>query len=250
MRNNGLSSKPPEDPAQAFADMLRYHEARKAAFRQISDVVAEMEEAWSAPRDLPGTCLGSLHRLISFAHVRAAFRRRVVGPMMAAALNGMPSSVRQICESTLIHASSGLFTETTHCRDIEYRAILAEFASTLPLREQLLVPDVTEAWALICKRSPRFARRIHRLATNFKLERSQSDRLEERLSMRLVVETLRADLTNCDETSAFAPLFTRTLAGFRRELESLRARILEADATFDFERFSQIMILAREEYLR
>jgi hypothetical protein len=184
--------------------------------------------------------------LISFAHLRAAFRRRVAGPLMAAALGGIPDFVKRFCQAMIIRFSSGLFTETTHGRDIEYRRILLAVAGTPPLRDQILAVDPEVGFGQLCKRYPRLYRSMVRLGANFKLERSQSDRLEENLSICRVIEMLRDDLANIEDSPSFEPLFTRTLAGYCRELEGLRDRIQEVDPAFDFNRFRRVMVLSRE----
>ncbi len=246
IRQNGLSPITPDNPRRALDDIMRYHEERKETYRKFVDMTNEMEQAKSASEIDFERVFNQYIELISFAHVRAAFRRRVAGPLMAAALGSLPRSVQRYCRAMLLRSWTGISTETTHCRDVEYYRILQKVTAIPSLRNRLLAVDAGAAVRELRAQDRRTFRLVVRLASRFKIERSQPDRFEDRSSIRLLVGLLCQDLAHIEATPSPHPVFTRTREGYLRELERLRSLVLEVNPEFDFEGFKQIMVIAWE----
>jgi hypothetical protein len=120
-----------------------FHEARKAAFTAFKEV---MEREWQKAAqggELDGsaadyTAIGRYYsEIIAYAHLRAAFRRRVMGPLRVETLATLSPKLRQRIEQLLLFASRGLYKETRHERDPAYTVILKQLNAQPELKAAL-----------------------------------------------------------------------------------------------------------------
>ncbi len=245
IRSKGLSSEDGRSEHEVIRDLFEYHEMRKNAFNRFTACMESLRNAERLSAEEYSRVFDLYSDIISFAHVRAAFRRRVAGPMRNEAFQSLPECMRARIEKLVIMASNGLWTETSHRRDPAYQVLLMELSEFPEVMKNLLKVDPARGFDFLWENCPEFASAFEQYLCEYKIERAQTDHLENDLPRARAIQMLQQDLRERKETTLH-PLFTRTSAGFLAELEKLRPMILREDPSFDFDTFAGKMLLAWE----
>ena len=224
---------------KGFEWIFEFQKNREKAFNDFTKAVENLsfdnlnlQEVFDAYSDV-----------ISYAHLRAGFRRRVVGPLIAEAMDSLPEGIRVFISRVLTMYSTGLFMETTHLRDIEYKELLftIEFSKA---KEIFMGSSPKEAIMLLQRHHPSIYKKLYRHAFSYKLERSQNDDFRNELPLESLIITIRSDLKTGEASLPVNRQFHRTEQGYRDMIEQLNPFILAKDPQFDFKKFRKIMMLA------
>ncbi len=246
IRMRGIPAGRNKSEAQVLDELMAYNEARKEAFKKFVDFCDSITEGADPCAVDWRQLFENYSEIISFAHVRAAFRRRVVGPLRAAVIEKLPPDLRRYVEKVLVDISSGLFTETTHKRDLEYRQLLFELHSIPDLKSRVMQADADTARSYLQQAFPDLFGRIAAHAANYKIERIQTDHIENEPPVSRLLELLAKDLRNFDGSPPTPDLFTRTPEGYAHELDRIRTMLEKKAPDFDFDSFKAVMRLSRD----
>ena len=141
-------------------------------------------------------------------------------------------------------ASKGLFTLTTHARDVEWNRLVMLLSDDLALKKVVQESSSDQLQTCLPLEFPQFYQNLMAYMSRFKIERSQTDHLENDLPYQIVFEKLKGSIITDQHLNE--PLFYRTKAGFMHHLKQLESRIREYDRDFDFDSFANVMLLAWE----
>jgi phosphohistidine swiveling domain-containing protein len=174
IRHNGISGRY-HNCDNVLDQIMAYNEDRKRAFAEFEQFMAQTKNCPN-PCDINFKKLFELYsEIISYAHVRAAFRRRVAGPLRSEAIQSLPDEVRPLCEKLLLLAARGVPMETDHVRDVRFTEVLLEICEVTGLRQELLNLSWAKAERLLCSKYPHIYMALIEHAADFKILRGQSD---------------------------------------------------------------------------